>query len=167
MLTVRLGLAFFIGQRRVMIMKAMNSEIKKVVTKVKEAQVQLQSLVKDYDWVGEARKYAERQGKEMKKLFAPDVRKMKDFLERERKELERFQKQIPGEVKKIQKFVNLQKKELEKVLANVRKMSQAGSKGSKGGAKKTKSTKKAGTTGTKKKASTAAATHETSASSSA
>src|ERR1051325_1818452 len=82
-------------------MKSMNAEIKKVVTRVKEAQVQLQNLVKSQDWIEEARKYAERQGKEVKKLFAPDVEKMKTFLERERKELERFQKQIPGEVKKF------------------------------------------------------------------
>ena len=104
-------------------MKSMNSEIKKVVERVKEAQVQLQGLVKSHDWVEEARKYAERQGKEVKKLFAPDVEKMKSFLEREKKELERFQKQIPSEVKKFKKFVNMQKKEFEKLLSNVRKMS--------------------------------------------
>src|SRR4051812_18339166 len=103
-------------------MKSMNAEIKKVVGRVKEAQVQLQSMVKSHDWVEEARKYAERQGKEVKKLFAPDVEKMKTFLERERKELERFQKQIPGEVKKFRKFVDMQKKELEKLLTSVRKM---------------------------------------------
>src|SRR3954466_3296426 len=103
-------------------MKSMNAEIKKVVSRVKEAQEQLQSMIKTQDWIEEARKYAERQGKEVKKLFAPDVEKMKTFLERERKELERFQKQIPGEVKKFRKFVNLQKKELEKLLSSVRKM---------------------------------------------
>ncbi len=102
----------------------MNTEIKKVVARVKEAQIQLQKLVKSHDWVEEARKYAERQGKEVKKLFAPDVEKMKGFLEREKKELERFQKQIPGEVKKFKKFVNLQKKEFENLLNNVRKMSE-------------------------------------------
>src|SRR4051794_10404618 len=104
-------------------MKSMNSEIKKVVNRVKEAQVQLQTLVKSQDWVEEARKYAERQGKEVKKLFGPDVEKMKTFLERERKELERFQKQIPGEVKKFRKFVDGQKKEFEKLLVQVRSLS--------------------------------------------
>src|SRR4051794_4767017 len=103
-------------------MKSMNSEIKKVVNRVKEAQSQFQTLIKTQDWIDEARKYAERQGKELRKLFAPDVEKMKSFLERERKELERFQKQIPGEVKKIRKFVALQKKEFEKLLVNIRKM---------------------------------------------
>ena len=121
----------------------MNSEIKKVVTRVKEAQVQLQNLVKSHDWIEEARKYAERQGKEVKKLFAPDVEKMKTFLERERKELERFQKQIPGEVKKFRKFVNLQKKEFEKLLTNVRKMNnQVNAAGKKGKSKKAKTTTK-------------------------
>jgi len=103
-------------------MKSMNAEIKKVVNRVKDAQGQLQNLVKSHDWVEEARKYAERQSKEVKKLFAPDVEKMKLFLERERKELERFQKQIPAEVKKIRQFVNSQKKEFEKLLSSVRKM---------------------------------------------
>ncbi len=131
-------------------MKSMNAEIKKVVTRVKEAQVQLQSLVKSQDWVEEARKYAERQGKEVKKLFAPDVEKMKSFLERERKELERFQKQIPGEVKKLKKFVNLQKKEFEKLLVNVRKLNSG--KGGKSSASSTqKKTKVKKTTASKKK----------------
>lgn len=134
-------------------MKSMNSEIKKVVGRVKEAQEQLQTLIKSHDWVEEAKKYAERQGKEVKKLFAPDVEKMKDFLERERKELERFQKQIPGEVKKLRKFVNLQKKEFEKLLTNVRKMKDEG-------AKKGKSSKKKGTSSKKKVAPVAAASTE-------
>jgi hypothetical protein len=102
------------------------SEIKKVVLKVKKAQGQLHTLMQSQNWVDEARKYAERQGKEVKKLFAPDVQKMKKFLERERKELEKLQKQIPGEVKKLRHFVNLQKKEFEKLLVNVGKMASTG-----------------------------------------
>lgn len=141
------------------IMKSMNAEIKKVVGRVKEAQTQLQSLIKSQDWVEEARKYAERQGKEVKKLFAPDVEKMKSFLERERKELERFQKQIPSEVKKLKKFVNLQKKEFEKLLVNVRKMNSNGSS-SFGGTRKSKS-KKPRAASTKKKASTSPSSEET------
>ena len=129
-------------------MKSMNSEIKKVVTKVKAAQVQLQSLIQGQDWVEEARKYAKRQGKEVKKLFGPDVEKMKTFLERERKELERFQKQIPSEVKKLRKFVDSQKKEFEKLLTQVRKMSGPAKKarkatGGKAKAKKAKAPKSA------------------------
>ncbi len=104
-------------------MKSMNSEIKKVFTRVKAAQAQLQGMIQGQDWIEEARKYAKRQGKEVKKLFGPDVEKMKSFLEKERKELGRFQKQIPGEVKKLKKFVNAQKKEFEKLLGQVRKMS--------------------------------------------
>ncbi len=104
-----------------MIMKTMNSELKKVVSRVKTAQVQLQSLLKNKTWVEDARKYAERQGREVKKLFSADVGKVKNFLEKERKELEKFQKQIPGEVKKLRKFVTTQKKEFEKLLLKVRK----------------------------------------------
>ena len=109
-------------------MKSMNSEINKIISKVKEAQAQLQSMVSSHDWVEEARKYAERQGKEVKKILTADVSKVKTFLEKERKELERFQKQIPGEVKKLRKFVAVQKKELEELLANVVKMNNGSSK---------------------------------------
>jgi hypothetical protein len=135
--------------------KEMNQEVKKVISRVKEAQVQLQSLIKSQDWVEEARKYAERQGKEVKKLFAPDVEKMKSFLERERKELERFQKQIPSEVKKLKKFVNLQKKEFEKLLLNIRKLSASknNKKKTSSNSQKTRS-KKSSSTGTKKKSPT-------------
>ena len=51
------------------IMKSMNTEFKKVVSRVKEAQVQLQGLIKSQDWIEEAKKYAERQSKEVKKLL--------------------------------------------------------------------------------------------------
>lgn len=100
----------------------MNSDLKKIVTRVKEAQTQLETLLKDKTWVEEARKYAAQQSKEVKKLLSADVSKVRTFLERERKELERFQKQIPGEVKKLKKFVDDQKSELEKLLSRVRKV---------------------------------------------
>ena len=104
-------------------MKPIKSEIKLMVGKVKKAQSQFQDLLKSHDWVEEAREYAERQGKEIKTLFAGDVEKMKSFLEKERKELEKFQKQIPSEVKKFKKFIGSQKKDFEKLLKNVKKMS--------------------------------------------
>jgi hypothetical protein len=100
----------------------MNAELKKIVGRVKDAQQQLQGLVQDQTWVEEARKYAERQGKEVKKLITSDVKKVRTFLEKERKELERFQKQIPSEVKKLRKFVDGQRKELEKLIATTRKV---------------------------------------------
>jgi hypothetical protein len=112
-------------------MNKMNAEIKKVVGRVKAAQAQLQTLLKDKTWIDEAKKYADRQGKEVKKLLAGDVSKVKTFIERERKELERFQKQIPGEVQKLRKFVDGQRKELEKLLKNVRKVKASGPKAGK------------------------------------
>ncbi len=102
-------------------MKVMNGEIRKVVNKVKAAQAPLQALLKNKTWVEDARKYVERQGKEVRKLFSADVSKLKAFLEKEKKELGKFQKQIPGEVKKIRKFVSTQKKEFEKLLTNVKR----------------------------------------------
>ena len=129
--------------------KSVNEEIKKMIGRVKDTQAQLQGIVKSQDWVDEARKYAERQGKEVKKLFAPDVEKMKDFLVRERQELERFQKQIPIEVKKVRQFVSDQKREFERLVTSIRKLNKPKKKA---GLKK--APKKAPKRRTKKKATT-------------
>lgn len=102
-------------------MKRMNTEIKKVVAKVKDAQVKLQAVLKKQSWVEDARKYAERQGHEVKKLLTSDAEKVKAFLERERKELERFQKEVPGEVKKLKNLLKTQSKEFNKLLATFHK----------------------------------------------
>ena len=98
----------------------MNGELKKVVNRVKTAQESLQAVLKNQKWMEDARRYAERQGKEVKKLLSSDLGKVRTFIERERKELDRFQRQIPGEVKKLRAFVEGQRKELEKLLKNVR-----------------------------------------------
>jgi tRNA splicing ligase len=100
----------------------MNADIKKVVNRVKAAQQTLQSYLKKQDWVEEARKYAEKQGKEVRKLFGGDLAKVKSFLEKERRELEKFQKQLPEEVKKLRTFVKGQRKELQKLLVRVGKV---------------------------------------------
>lgn len=131
-------------------MKPINVEIKNVVTKVKEAQEQFQKMLKSHEWIDEARQYAERQGKEVKKLFASDVEKLRAFLERERKELESFQKQIPSEVKKIRKFVTIQKKEFGKLLLNIRKITTETMGSKKKNSKKLKS-RKTSTSSTRKK----------------
>jgi SPX domain protein involved in polyphosphate accumulation len=72
----------------------MNGELKKILSKVKTAQSQLQSMLKDKTWVEEARKYAEKQGREVKKLLDTDVAKVKTFIERERKELEKLLRRV-------------------------------------------------------------------------
>lgn len=137
-------------------LKSVNGELKKVVGRVKTAQSQLQALVKNQDWVDEARKYAERQGKEVRKILNGDVTKVRAFLEKEKKELEKFQKQVPGEVKKFREFVLGQRKELEKLLANVKKVasegtvvktaSRAAGKATRSATKKVRSTKKKAST---------------------
>jgi hypothetical protein len=137
-------------------MKTMNPELKKIVKGVKDAQSQLQTLLKDRSWMQEARRYAEKQGKEMKKLLAADADKVRTFVERERKELERIQKQIPGEVEKFRKFVMSQRKELEKLMGRVGKMS--GAKGGKAKKRKRPATRKASGGGRKKSAAASSTT---------
>lgn len=128
----------------------MNPELKKIVSRVKTAQKKLEVMLDQQDWMEEARKYAEKQGNEVKKLLTSDFGKVKTFIERERKELERFQKQIPGEVKKFKTLLQGQRKELEKAL---KKLGAAKAKSFKGTPKKA--------TGTKKKSSKAASTSAT------
>lgn len=103
----------------------MKSEMKNVVNRVKSAQSRLQDLLSSQDWRDEARKYAEKQSKELKKLITADAGHLLQFIERQRNELERFQRQLPSEIRKLRTFIGGQRKELEKILANLRKMSGA------------------------------------------
>jgi uncharacterized protein YceH (UPF0502 family) len=137
------------------LMKTMNSEVKKVVRSAKDAQKKLQTILKDQDWMEEARRYAEQQGKEVKKLFAGDVEKVKKFLEKERSSLEKFQKDLPSEVKKLKGFMNSQKKDLEKLLKNLRRASKTGKL--KTTKKRTTQKKSSSSRGTSKKSSESSA----------
>jgi len=95
------------------------SEMNRWVRKVKDAQEQIKSLVGQGNWMDEARKYAERQSKEVKKLIHGDMDKLRTFVVRERRELEKLQKQIPAELNRWKKYLGSQRKELENVLTNV------------------------------------------------
>src|SRR5262249_47673660 len=101
--------------------EAVNAEVKRILKRAKKVQLRLNEVLQSQDWLEEARKYAEQQRKEVRKLIETDLEKLRAFLERERKELERFQKQIPGEVKKLRGFVLKQRKELETLLQGLRK----------------------------------------------
>jgi DNA mismatch repair ATPase MutS len=122
-------------------MSAAKTNAKKILDRVKKARSQLEILLKDRTWIDEAKKVAEKQGKEVKKIIDSDVAKLRGFLEKERSELEKLQAQIPGEVARIKKFVSGQKKELSKLLTTVKK--RANQKKAPGGAKK-RPAKKAG-----------------------
>ena len=86
----------------------------------------------------------------MKKLLNTDASKIKAFLEKERQELERFQKEIPGEVKKLRAFVKTQRKELGKLLKNLRRATKTGNFKN-----LTKTTKKTGSKKAPKRAASA------------
>jgi hypothetical protein len=130
----------------------MSSELNKIVGRVKQAQVKIQKVMKNQDWLEEARKYAEHQGHGLKKLFASDSAKVEAFLERQKKELARIQKRIPGEVKKYRSLLQNQSKEFEKILgklvAGAKTQSSAKSSGKK---TKSKSSAKASSPKRKKK----------------
>ncbi len=127
-------------------MSAAKANAKKILDRVKSARTQLENLLKDRSWIGDAKKVAEKQGKEVKKIIDTDVAKLRVFLEKERKELEKLQAQIPGEVARIKHFVDGQKKELSKLLKTVKAKAKTQKKSAAG----TKSKKK---TGTRKKSS--------------
>lgn len=133
---------------RTKMMKTVNSEVKKVLQRVKNAQTKFEGLLKNQDWIEDARKVAESRGKELKKILASDLGKVKTFVERERKELERFQKQIPGEVKRLKSFVETQRQDFERLLSNLKKANSGSSKSSgkksKSGGTRKKSSKKSG-----------------------
>lgn len=97
---------------------------KKIIERVRGARAQIEALLKDRTWIDEAKKVAEKQGQEVKKIIDSDVAKLRTFLEKERAELEKLQAQIPGEVARIKKFVDGQKKELSKLLKTVKAKSK-------------------------------------------
>jgi hypothetical protein len=109
----------------------MNSELKKIVEGVKKAQNQVKALINskswDKSWVDEVRKYAVKQGEEAKKMLAADAGKVMAFVEREVRELEKIQKQVPGELRKL-------RKDWERLLGGLKKASVK--KGASKGARK-------------------------------
>jgi hypothetical protein len=119
----------------------MKKNLKKVVKQLKTAQERFQVLLKDKSWLEDARKYAEVQGKEIKKLISADIGKVKAFLDKEKRELDKFQRQIPGEIKKFKTYMGSQKKELEKILNNVKKATGQKTAGKKTATRKTRSKK--------------------------
>lgn len=116
--------------------KAKKIEVSQLMGRVRDAQAQLKSMLQNGGWMADARTYVERQRREMRKLIHGDIEKVRKFVERERQELERLQKQIPAEVSRWKKYLASQRKELEKVLAGV------GTKGKSGKKKPAKVTKK-------------------------
>ncbi|MBC7385771.1 MAG: hypothetical protein H7301_06375 [Cryobacterium sp.] len=123
-------------------MSAAKTNAKKILERVRNARSQLESFLKDRSWIEEAKKIAEKQGNEVKKLIDTDVAKLRVFLEKEKKELEKLQAQIPGEVTKIKKFVEAQKKELSGLLTSAK--SGKGKKTKKVAKPKQPNSKKAG-----------------------
>ena len=92
----------------------LGSEVQKVVSRVKTAQKQFQEILSQRERaITEVRKYADERGKEVKKIMSDDLKKVKSFIARERKELEKLQKRLPDEITKIKGYVESQRKELE------------------------------------------------------
>ncbi len=98
-----------------------STEVKKVVNRVKDVRTKLLTKINDQTWIDDAKKYADKQKQEVKKIInAENLAKVKGFIDKERKELEKLQKQLPNEVKKLRSFVQTQRKELEKLLRRVK-----------------------------------------------
>jgi len=112
-------------------------DVKKLYMKVRQAQTQFRTILQDGSWMDDAKKYVERQGAEMQKLIHGDLEKLRTFVEHERRELNRIQKEFPKEVTRWKKYLASQRKELEKLLTGVRgftpkkapKRRKAGAKG--------------------------------------
>lgn len=78
---------------------------------------QIRGLIKDR---AKLQAFAGKQSKEVRKMITTDLNKVKAFLEKERKELEKIQKNIPQEFKKLRKFVDGQKKEIRKMMKQIK-----------------------------------------------
>jgi archaellum component FlaC len=104
--------------------QVMKADMKRWVEKFKGAQKQINALVKD-NWVDEAKRFAERQGKEVRKLIEADLHKVKTFVEREKRDLEKLQEQIPAELNRWKKLLESQKQDLSSLLGRAGDLAQA------------------------------------------
>jgi hypothetical protein len=101
------------------------SKFKDVVGQLKSKQEQLKGLM-NKETLREARKYAETSSQELKKhIQNMDVKKVRAYIEKEAKEIQKLQKQIPNELVKFSKFVDTQRKEFEKILKSVNALEAA------------------------------------------
>lgn len=100
-------------------MTKISVDLKNILRKIKGVQVQFKKTFDGKSVAVEAKKYADRQSKDLKKLINQDIEKVRSFLEDQKSEVERFQKQIPAEVKKWSQYLTSQRKELESILRTV------------------------------------------------
>lgn len=122
------------------------SELKKVFQQIKRTKGQIQGMIKDGSLLEEAKKYAETQGKEVKKLIRGDLTKVRGFLEKEKKELKQFQtkldklqKNLPSEIRKLRAYMDGQLIEAERFVRKMKRFAQTGKTSSGGGSKRTPS----------------------------
>lgn len=109
-----------------------DAEVKKVIGRLKAARGQFEQLVKTQAWVDEARKFAEKQQREVKKLLNTDLHRVRAFIEKEKAGLNKLQQKLPTEVARVRKFVSLQRKDLEKMLKGLRKAKKTRANGAAG-----------------------------------
>lgn len=122
-------------------MKSLNEEMRKLVSQLRSAQDRFQSAVKNGSVLEEARKVAERQKKDVRKLLGKDFDRVMNFIEKERKELDRLQKRLPGEVAKLKKYVQNSRQEFERILKRAKKTAKKADAPT-GGASSSKTAKK-------------------------
>ena len=97
------------------------SEIRRVAKSLKDAQAHFEKALASSNWVTDAKKYADKQRRQIDRLSRANVKKVKTFAEEQKKELNRILNRVPGEVQKVRRYVTSQKKDLERLVANVRK----------------------------------------------
>lgn len=135
-----------------------NNEAKNIVNQLKTAQKKFQDAMKNKTLIEDVRKYADRQSRDVRKLLTADIQRVKTFVEREKKELDRLQKQMPNEIKKLKRYLAMQRRDLERLLNKAR----TGAK--KKATKKKTAKKKTAKKTTKKKASASSSSASSSAS---
>jgi hypothetical protein len=122
--------------------KLMNKDVKKVLEQVKASQAKLLEMISENDWVSEARSYAHRQSKELKKVFSEDVKKVQGFLEQEKKSFAQISSKLPKNIKNLFVFLEEQKKEFSLLLSQLGQMSGVSPTKKKKSVSPKKSTKK-------------------------
>ncbi len=91
--------------------------VNEAMSKLAEAKGRFQTFVDKNTAI--AKKYADKGQSEIKTRLTDDFAKIQKLIDKERKDLEALQRQIPKEMNKLSKFLVKQTKEVQKVLTTL------------------------------------------------
>ena len=106
----------------------MKFDVNAVVKKLGRLEGTLKKKIESGVLFTEARRYADAQVKTLRQKVktSKDAKKVLDFIEKRKKEIEKVAADLPGEVKTVRSYIDAQSKALEKIANEVIKKAREG-----------------------------------------